>query len=186
MMHSLTLPPCHILAVILFAGATTFLQAKDEIDPAKRAEETEMRGKAFLEEAEMVAKRAQEETGALARDLEKFAKLTSQEGKHLLEASEAWSKKQIRRAELAERKAAEICGERGKMLEKVYPKKDKPPILEMGPPTNKSLAPSGKPEKPPAPETGTPKIDPPGQPEKTSTQSALENLEAQSQKLGEE
>jgi hypothetical protein len=188
-MRSLTLPLCSSLALLILAGNPSSLWAKDNLDPAKRAEEAEMRGKAFLEEAEAVAKRAKEETGSLARDLAKFAELTAEEGKHLLEASEAWSKKQIRRAERAEREAAELCGERGKMLDKVYPKKDKPPIKEKAPPFEKPLAPLEKPNKPPLPPlppNGPAKLAPPIQPEKPPTQSALEKIEAQSQQLGEE
>lgn len=184
-----SLPHRLALTFVLLSGPMVSLWAKDDPDPAKRAEEAEMRGKAFLEEAEAVAKRAKVESGALARDLAKFAELTAEEGRHLLEASEAWSKKQIRRAERAERQAAELCFERGKMLEKVYPKKDKPPIQEKAPPFEKPLIPlekSTNPSLPPALQNDPAKLAPPIQPEKPATQSALEKLEAQSQQLGEE
>lgn len=167
------------------------MQAGGPKDPALRAKETREQGQAFLREAEELTKRAAEATGTAARDLEKFAALTAQEGKHLLEASEAWSKKQVRRAERAEKKAAEICAERGAMIEKVYPpheKKAKEGQSDAVKPLEKNQSPSLPPEKMgPKGEKLAPALEKPApiiKPGKDSTQSALENLQEQAEQLG--
>lgn len=173
-------PAVQIALALSFFGMVS-THAEDVKDPAFRAKETSERAKQFLEEAEKITKSAATASGQVAKDLEKYAELTSREAEHLMEASEAWSRKQIRRAERAERKASELCAERGKMLQKVYPKhkEHEKPKLETPDASTKKDSPadsektSHSSDKKPLKESKPGKSDP------------LQTLEGQADQLGE-
>lgn len=88
-------------------------------DPDVQARENLKMAKCMKEEAQHMEKAALQLEGADAKTVSEYAKLTAEEAEWLVKSSEAIGKNQFGLAERFQRKAAENCEKRGKLMGKI-------------------------------------------------------------------
>lgn len=115
------------LLPILLAFLTLPLLAEDWVkkDPDVQARENLKSAKSMKDEAKFMASAALKLEGKDAKVVKDYAEATADEADWLEKSAIAYAKNQLRLAERAERKAAEYCEKRGKMLgeiDKLRPK----------------------------------------------------------------
>jgi len=112
---------------IVFAFLTLPLLAEDweKKDPEAKARENHKLAKSLMEEARFMDSAAIKLEDKEAKIVKTYAEATANEAEWLEKSAVAYTKKQVRLAERAQRKAAEYCEKRGKMLgeiEEIRPK----------------------------------------------------------------
>lgn len=112
---------------LLFAFFAVPLLAEDWVkkDPEVQARKNLESAKCMKEEAAFMGSAALKLEAKEAKVVKDYAEATASEAEWLEKSAEAYSKKQLRLADRADRKAAEYCEKRGKMMgaiDKLRPK----------------------------------------------------------------